>query len=253
MGYIIVGVILLVLAVILFFVGRAQMAKSTSMAATETSTAQLVHTIHSRVVGSLGSEALAERCEVKGIIECDEPLHSPLSEAPCVAFRYTIRREYEETITETDAEGNRTTSTRSGSETVESQDKRARFWVRDDTGRVLVDPAGADLDLQKSGERYESAEEDSSGGRGRQTLGYTHNEHSLKVGSPVYVLGFAVDFQGQPMVARHPGGKKEKFLISWRGEQELIQSAEGGSRNATIAAGVFGVAGVVLLVLACVL
>jgi hypothetical protein len=241
----ILGGILIIVAVILFFVARGQKAKSTAMLVTETSTAQLLHDIHERIVSSVGADALTEQVELAGVVECDTPLKAPLSNTNCVAYRYVVTREYEEDVTETDDEGNRTTETQRGSETVQSDDQRVQFWVRDDSGRVRIDPTGAELDLKQTGEDYDK-EHDVGYGQ-RRTTGYQKQEHALAMGTQIYVLGCAVDFQGEPMVTRHPTDRSAKFLISWRSERELTAMAEGGSRNLNIAAGVTGALGVVLL------
>jgi hypothetical protein len=241
------GIIALVIAVILYFVARSQQSKSTAMSVAETMSAQSLHELHQRIVESVGADALQEQCEVKGVIECDEPLGSPVSNTLCVAYRYTATREYEERVTETDDEGKRATRTESGSETVESKDERVRFWVRDDTGRVLVDPTEADIDMQETGEHYEQSDAEPRHS-GRYTTGHRFTERALAVGAQVYVLGYAVDFQGQPMVGRHPRDQKAKFLISWRTEQELMNIAQSASQNLNRAAMVLGGLGVGLVI-----
>lgn len=241
------GIIVLVVAVILYFMARSQQGKSTAMSVAETMSAQALHDLHQRIVENVGADALQEQCEVKGVIECDEPLSSPVSNTLCVAYRYTATREYEERVTETDDEGQRTTRTESGSQTVESKDERVKFWVRDDTGRVLVNPAEAELDIQETGEHYEQADAEPRR-TGRYTTGHRFTEHSLAVGAQVYVLGYAVDFQGQPMISRHPRDQKAKFLISWRTEQELMSIAQSASQNLNRAAVVLGVLGLVLVI-----
>jgi hypothetical protein len=240
------GIIALVIAAILYFVARSQQHKSTAMSVAETMSAQSLHDLHQRIVESVGADALQEQCEVKGVIECDEPLSAPVSHTLCVAYRYTATREYEERVTETDDEGKRTTRTENGSETVESKDERVTFWVRDDTGRVLVNPAEADLDMQETGEHYEQADAEPRHS-GRYTTGHRFKEQALAVGAQVYVLGYAVDFQGQPTISRHPRDQKAKFLISWRTEQELVSIAQSASQNLNRAAVVLGVLGVVLV------
>lgn len=247
MEFIIFGAIALVIAGILVFVARGQQHKLTTMSAAETYTAELLGELHQRIVSSLGSEALQQQCEVTGTIECEKPLKAPLSGIKCVAYTHTVTREYEEEVTETDKDGKRETRTQRGSETVESQDHRVNFWVRDATGRTLVDPTDAELDLPSTDERFEDA--DDTRRRGRRTLGYQYREHALAVGKQVYVLGYAVDAQGQPCIARHPAKSNAKYLISWRSERELTRSAESGQRMANIAAIVSGVAGVVLIVI----
>lgn len=249
MGWFIFGVLSLIGAGVTFFMGRGEKAKSTAMAVADTHTAQELNEIHSRVVGTLDADALAEQCEITGVIECDTPLTAPLSKKTCVAYNHTISREYEEEVTETDSDGKRKTSTRRGSETVESNNRRVKFWVRDSSGQTLVDPEGAAIDLRNSGERFETADDDERGSKRRRTLGYRTTESILSVGSPVYVLGCAVDFQGQPMMSHHPRDKTQKFIISWKSEQELVGAAESGSRNLQITTYVLVGLGMLLIVL----
>lgn len=252
----IVGIIAIAVAIGLFFAARSHKGQAAIIAATETSTHQLLSEIHSNVVNSLGADALNQRCEIKGIIECDEPLSAPLSGTSCVAYRQVVSREYEEERTEMN-QGKRETKVQRSSETVEDNDQRVKFWVRDATGRTLVDPIEARIDMKETGERYQSAEEAESdpsifarvttGTANRRTLGYRTRELTLGMGVEVYILGYAVDFQGQPMVARSRD-KEGDFLISWKSEQELQRSAESSSRNFEIASYVVGALGLLLIV-----
>lgn len=248
MVWFIIGIICLAIAGGLWYASQGQAAKSTAMAVADTHTAQELHAIHERIVGSIGGDAFAEQCEVTGVIECETPLSAPLSGTPCVAYEYKVIREYEEEETERDEEGNAETKVTRGSETVESNDQHVQFWVKDNTGRVLVDPTDADIDMKRTGERFDE-DEDRSWHAQRRTLGYRKTEQALAMGSQVYVLGCAVDFQGQPLMKRHPQDKNAKFLISWKTEQELVSAAESGSRNYQIASYVVGGLGLLLIVL----
>src|SRR5437016_4963071 len=100
----IAGVILIVVAVICFFIARSQANKLAAMNAADTYTAQLLQELHGKVTSSLGAESFAEACEVEGVIECEQPLVAPLSNTPCVAYVRTRIREYEEEVTSTDSE-----------------------------------------------------------------------------------------------------------------------------------------------------
>jgi len=177
---------------------------------------------------ALGGETLAQPCEVAGTIEADEPLTAPLSNSACVAYTYQVTREYEEDVTTTDSNGKTTTETQQRSETASSDERRARFFVRDATGRVLIDPADAELDLVDSGTRFDSAQQTTL--TRTRTLGHRHQEQSLAVGTPVYILGCVVDGQGQPMIARSPKDHQQKFIISRLSEHELATSAANAAR-----------------------
>ncbi len=65
-----------------------------------------------------------------------ESIIAPLSGLPCVWYRYCVERR------ETYEEGGRT---RQRWVTVESGESTDVFWLQDDTGRVAVDPVGAEI------------------------------------------------------------------------------------------------------------
>jgi hypothetical protein len=244
---IIFGVILLIIAAICFFVGRGQAGKLSAMNAADTFTAQMLQDLYARVVASVGGDALAQPCEVTGTIETDAPLAAPISGQPCVAYVYTVTREYEEDVTSTDSDGKKKTETVHHSETVSTDERHARFYVRDATGRTLVDPENADLDLAEAGNRYDAAQP--KGHERTRTLGYRHEVRALPVGAQVYVLGCVVDGAGEPTVASGPSDKGYKFLISRRGERELADDAAKSARWFYYATAGSGAIGAVLVAL----
>jgi hypothetical protein len=203
--------------------------------------------LYSRVVPAVGGEALAQACEVTGTIEADAPLSAPLSKTACVAYSYTVTREYEEDVSTTDEHGKTTTKTEQRTETVSNDDRRTRFFVRDATGRVLIDPADAEIDLADSGSRFDPAQ-GATLARTR-TLGHRHHEQSLAVGTSVYILGCVVDGQGQPMIACGPKDRKQKFIISRRSERELAASAASAARWWYYGAAGAGALGLVVLLI----
>lgn len=241
------GIVLLAAAVICYVFARGQSGKLRAMNAADTFTAQMLRDLHARVVGSVGAEALAQPCEVAGTIESDAPLTAPLSGMACVAYTYGVSREYEEDVTSTDSDGKTKTETTRRSESVESDDKRAPFYVRDATGRVLVNPEDADLDMVDAGSRFDQAPP--TRGERTRTLGYRHSVQALPVGTQVYVLGCAVDSGGQPAIGRGPRDRKLKFMISRRSERELANEAARTARWLYYATAGSGALGAVLLLL----
>jgi E3 Ubiquitin ligase len=240
------GILLLIVAVVCYFIARSQAGKLRAMNAADTYTAQMLSEIHGRVTDALGADALAQICGVEGVIECDAPLTAPLSKTACVAYTYAVTREYEEDVTSTDSQGKTTTQTERRSETLENEDRRVNFWVRDATGRALVAPESADLDLVETANRFDAAP---ARGYGRtRDLGRRSVESTLAVGTQVYILGCAVDYQGQPAVARSPKDAKARFMISRRSERELAQSAASWSRNLYYATAASGLVGLALLI-----
>jgi hypothetical protein len=244
---IIFGIILLLVSAGCFFAARGQAGRLRAINAADTFTAQMLLELYNRVIPALGGEALAQPCEVAGTIEAATPLTAPLSNSACVAYSYQVTREYEEDVTTTDAQGKTTTETQQRSETASNDERRARFYVRDATGRVLIDPADAEIDLIDSGTRFDPAQRTASART--RTLGHRHQEQSLAIGTPVYILGCVVDGQGQPMIARSPKDHKQKFIISRHSERELASAAASAARNWYYATAGSGVLGIVLLVL----
>jgi hypothetical protein len=241
------GAILLVVAAGCVFAARGQAGRLRAFNAADTFTAQMLQELYNRVVPAVGGEALAQACEVTGTIEADAPLTAPLSNSVCVAYSYQVTREYEEDVTTTDEHGKTTTETQKRSDTESSDERRTRFFVRDATGRILIDPTDAELDLADSGSRFDPAQRTTL--TRTRTLGHRHHEQSLAVGTSVYILGCVVDGQGQPMIARSPKDHKQKFIISRRSERELVASAASAARYWYYGAGGAGALGLVLLVI----
>lgn len=241
-----IGTILLVLGVILFFVGRSEQAKGRAIGATETYTAALLHQIHGQVVPAVGADALMQRCEISGTTEADMPLNGPLSRRPCVYYEVTASREYEEQVTSTDSQGKTTRSMQRGSEVIETNKQQHPFWVRDATGRVRVDPEGANLDLEESANQFE--ESNDIGLSNRRTLGIRRVERILPLGSTVFVHGYARDRQGEVMVARNVKNEGV-FLVSRKTEQELLSSSTKSTRWLQIGAAASGAIGLIVLVI----
>jgi len=83
--------------------------------------------------------------EVTGVVACEEPLQSHISEQPCAWYRYTIEEYFQRVSTETDDEGNESEETDEGWERVESGEDSCPFMLSDETGAVRVVPDGAEF------------------------------------------------------------------------------------------------------------
>lgn len=242
----IIGIILLILAAIFFFVARNQSNRLHALNAAETYTVHLLTEIHRKIIGSLGGDALAQKCKIEGTIECDTPLQGPRSGAVCVAYNYSKAREYEQEEIRKNAQGEEEKRMERRSETLETDSRRTRFWLRDATGRIGVNPEHAELDLVETFNTFEP-ETGRSSGRSR-TLGYRSIERALPVGTKVFMLGCMIDDDEQPLIARHPNDRKQKFIISRKSDREMAQSAATWSRNFRYATVGLAVVGVLLVV-----
>ena len=87
--------------------------------------------------------------EVKGTAETESPWRSYLAEEPCVLYSWTVGEHWRREVTETytDNEGRTQTRTRveSGVTAVASGGESAPFYLRDETGHLLLHPDGAEV------------------------------------------------------------------------------------------------------------
>jgi hypothetical protein len=204
---------------------------------TPTSSALDIQAIH-RNNGAYG-----QACEVAGVVECDASLSGPLSEQACVAYSHMLTwEEWGKPGLFDKRSGTSDLVYRSGG--TEFDDRRApTFWVRDASGRVLVDPINAELDLQEIDARYEVV----TSGYGDSERRTRREEKGLPLGQPVYVLGYLGERQGQPVIQRHVGDPSKKFLISYRSEQALTRANRLRAAVFYFVAGISGSAGVLLI------
>jgi len=204
---------------------------------TPTSSALDIHAIH-RNNGAYG-----QACEVTGVIECDAALSAPLSGQACVAYSHTLTwEEWGKPGLFDKRSGTSDLVYRTGG--TEFDDRRApTFWVRDASGRVLVDPINAELDLQEIDSRYEVV----TSGYGDSERRTRREEKGLPLGQPVYVLGYLGERQGQPVIQRHTGDTSKKFLISYRSEQALTRANRLRATVFYFVAGISGSAGMLLI------
>jgi hypothetical protein len=92
--------------------------------------------------------------EIHGLVRTDQPIKTPFSQTDCAYYRYEIK-EYRR-HSSTDGKG-RTRTTYSW-DLIASGERRVPFLAEDETGRIVVDPSEAEMDvsvkkvfLQKAG------------------------------------------------------------------------------------------------------
>ncbi|MFV9505556.1 MAG: GIDE domain-containing protein [Oscillochloridaceae bacterium umkhey_bin13] len=173
----------------------------------------------SEVVGRFGASSLGEQIELMGTVECDEPLVAPFSDTPCVAYRYSVNEDQEQW---TRRAGQRPVRTFEISGRDDQSQQLTRFFLRDASGRIAVDPRGAKLDLLETVARFESYSDSGSTTSNREVW---RHEHALPVGNRVYVLGYLTTGAEEPLISRHPVERERPFLISYRDESALLSQA----------------------------
>lgn len=255
----IVAGIIAIISIVLVFAGKAWGKKALYMASIDTSLTKEITDLAQDVAKEIGPGSFNRLVELKGVVECDQSLKAEMSGEACVWYRSVVTREYEETYTERDSDGNSRTSTRRGSETVSSNERSTIFNLRDATGVIAVDPQKASIDPVKAMSKFEKGELTSGfsigsfkfsfnqPGHGRRTIGYKIEEFILPLGKELYVLGEARD-EGNRLLVSKPSDKSSKFIISVKRKEELIKNAQGSQKGFSIAAVVLGIGAVILAV-----
>ena len=263
MPFIIAGIVLVLVAVALYFGSSSQKKRLGEMKAMETESAADLAGLAAAVAEDIGPGSFNQKTEVKGTIECAAPLVSELSRTSCVRYSMRVNRDYEETFWEKDDKGQEVQRTRRGSETVASNARSVAFLVRDATGTIEVEPEGASFVDEKvysefrpgegRGERLRFGSYDfnpmgfAALSGGRRTLGYRFEENAVPLGRAVYVLGEAVDRDGRLRIVK-PSEKGASFIVSLKSEEQLAAGAQSSAKGLFISAIIAAAAGVAVAV-----
>jgi len=169
--------------------------------------------------------------ELAGRAELTPPRRSFLAEADCVWFSYTIEEEWSRWETETYTDKDGKTKTRqvrkSGWTQIDSGGEAPAFFVEDDTGAVLVQPEGAEIDAQTVfsetvtrgntlyfGKAAPSEIADSTGSR-------RFSEQAIPLNTELFVTGYARERTDVVAPEIASNSAQELFLISYKGEARV--------------------------------
>ena len=168
--------------------------------------------------------------EVKGSVKSDDPLQTYLTEAPSVWYEWKISEHWKKTESYRDKDGNRKTRTKSGWRTVDSGGSYQSFFLKDETGELLIEPEGAKVDAPSTMSHTCSSSDPLYYGKGpdgaiaNSTYRRRFSEHSLTPGDDLYVLGPAKlrEDVAQPMIAKSKEARY--YFISTKSEAQIIRS-----------------------------
>ncbi len=239
MTAIIIGLALIGLSVLLIFLRRKSQDKLLEIKSTQTSSAKDLADLCQSVKDGIGnSGGFSQLAEVKGIVKCDKPVFGELSKQACVYYEMNVSERYEETYYEKDSKGNSVRRTRTGSASVAGNSQSVPFEVEDATGRITVNPNGADIDPVQVVSKYEPSMQGRNTisigsfsfnvGRStndRKILGYEFTEKIIPLDRRVYVIGEASDSSGELMI-RQPSEKGKPFIVTLKSEEELTKEKE---------------------------
>lgn len=167
--------------------------------------------------------------EVKGTAECREYLNSFLAEAPCVYYSYKVEERWSKT--EVSLNGKRRHT--SGKTIVSSDEQSTAFFLKDDTGFLLVRPEGADIEgtqvfktkVKPSDELYYAKGPNFSVPHSDNVRIFT--ETIIPLSSAVYILGQAQERDDCVAPEITQSDKALHYIISTRSEEEIVSKHKG--------------------------
>ena len=228
---VVLGVILIIAAVVGFFVMRSTQKRLHAIVGTETLSVPELEDLR-RISDELGAKGgFRKVAEVVGAAHPrpEGPLVAEISKTECVWYRYQVERQYEHVE---HRDGRRHVSKRT--ETVSQHTSWEGYALIDEAGRTIgVDPGGTSPDgIEQTVSRFEPAQGDrrlelfgislptvfDSGGG---TIGFEYKEWIIRPGRRMYILGEVHDKIG-PLVVGKPA--QGPHIISLRSEDEVRES-----------------------------
>ncbi|MDX2216207.1 MAG: E3 ubiquitin ligase family protein [Oculatellaceae cyanobacterium bins.114] len=260
MGFLIAGVVLIIVGVVLFFVQKNQKNKAFCLRTARAVTTTELSQMSKAIAQEMGGGNWRDYVKLSGVIQCDRPLTSELKQQSCVYYKMEVRREYEETVTKQDSEGKSYRDTQRGSEVISSNQQSIPFTIRDEVGAIEVNPDGANIETVKILDEFRpeqavggllsfggfSLAVNSSFGS-RRTLGYRYSESILPLYRKVLVLGMVSDSGG--LVIQKPSVSDQQFIISLKTDEELTKAADRNAQGALYGmVGCIGVGAVLVVI-----
>jgi hypothetical protein len=177
--------------------------------------------------------------ELKGTAETTQPFTSYLWEGRCVQYRWTVGEHWSRTVTETytDSKGNRRTRTRreSGIKTVAAGGESAPFYLKDDSGHILIRPDGAKLEPSTVFSRTVGRGDPLYYGKGPQGAvsdsdhRRTFTEEAIPLHSAIFVMGLARERKDTVAAEIAASSDAVHFLISVRDERAVASGYAWGT------------------------
>ncbi|OJJ18230.1 hypothetical protein BKI52_25750 [marine bacterium AO1-C] len=252
MEFAIGGIVLLVIAVVLFFYNGKMRKRALNIKYYETSRVADVLDIYQQLGENLNGQYKGGIVELVGQGVTNNPLTAEHSGKPALYYRAKKIREYEkrETVRETDINGKLVEKEviKKGTETVSDNTRYVPFYLQDDSGgQIKINIKGATKHTVRTMNTFKSRSEIGSIDN-TTTKGYRYIEDIIPLNARLYVLGQAVEDSGELTIAKPSRDKDVEYIVSTKSEQELIKGAEDASVGYMIGAIFLTVTGIVLII-----
>ena len=247
MGFLIFGIIVIVLGVVLWILKGKKENKLAVINEFEQSTIKMIRENYDFIKGGYGKGNFSNYVEVNGYASHGEPLIAEFSGIECVHYHSKVVEEFEEEQAYTDQNGKRRYRWVRNSRVVQDIERKLDFDLDDETGLIFIELDGADFSKESVYSDYEQGENPdfsrkvksgssgfldsllsglSSGGRkrnGTRILGYKYTEEAIPINSKLYVIGEANDRNGELTISA-PKDKSKPYIISLKSEEQLVKA-----------------------------
>jgi hypothetical protein len=243
-NFIIFGSVFIAIAIVVWLDRRKKQRDLLQIKAGQTSRISDLTDICRSVGEEMGATGgFKQDVEVQGVVQCDDPLTGDMSKRPCVYLEISVT-------------SHRNMGSSWKSEAVSNRNQRVNFFVRDQTGAILVNPTDAAVEPEQVYRRYE--QKTGQGVVSSESLGECVEQGStdipvmeitekiIPMHRPVYVLGEAADRSGQLMI-QAPSEKDKAFIISVKSKEELTRTTAGAAKLSMILAIIFGMIGMAFI------
>jgi len=176
--------------------------------------------------------------EIKGTAETENIVHAKLTSSPCVAYSWKISEHWKHTVTEnhTDSNGNTKNSSveKSGWTVIEDGSVINPFYLKDETGVILINPEKAKLEMKQTYE-YQCGQSDPQyynfghlGSVPYSTQTRCFYENSVSLHEKLYIIGQAKIRDDIVAAEIAYDALCPIFLISSKNEQQINISLRRG-------------------------
>jgi hypothetical protein len=201
------------------------------------------------VAKEIGAGSYKEVVKLQADLVCDQPLITPFSNEPCIAYQSRVVEIFEERVMTTDSQGKSTTSWQRNERLISSEECRCGFSVQQGNLLLDVDPEGAEIDLVEILNRLDSGQLvpgrpsagwsgasasalqlgpaalagnlNRAGGPSFRLIGYRQEESIFQASGSVFVVAEVSDSAGSLSLRQPQDGGL--FLIRHGGEERLLK------------------------------
>lgn len=252
----IIGVILIAVAVGLFFYKKKLEDKILNVKYYDQTDIKSAVDTCSSVSGELGSGHYSQMVKVSAKALLDEPLIGEFSDKKCVYYEASAEHHFEKLVESKDENGRVKRSWVPATDTIGVTRMGGQFMLNDGTGEVEIDIKGSDLTMDYAVNQFKNSARRVDFSFGSFTpessskiksKGYKEIERNIPLGKQLFIVGELNDRNGSPMITIS-AEKGNPFIVSIHSEEQVLGGLESKTKAVYYGAIACAVIGPILIV-----